>query len=92
MDRQQQLDKTLETAGALEQMVNTKGFEFVKNYYKGRLQGFTSEILTSDKPWGEFEAERNRLTGINQLLGEIKSHIDVLEGERARQRDQKTSE
>jgi hypothetical protein len=92
MDRQQEFDKALETAGALEQMVNTNGFEFVKNYYKNRLQGFTNEVLTSDRPWAEFEAERNRLSGINQLLGEIKSHIDLLEKERERQRSEKTSE
>lgn len=77
------LDQSLEHGIAFEQMVRSKGWEFVLQYITAKVQGLTSEMLTSDAPIETFEANRLKVAGMRELLTFVESQIKVLEDSRA---------
>lgn len=79
---QQAKNQTLEQGVAFEDLIRTKGWEFVKSYYQLKVQSFATQILVSEKPISEFEAERHQLVGLRNLLGYIDTSIKLLENER----------
>lgn len=80
--QQQDFDERMQRAGAFEQMVHTKGWEYITSYYQNKLQVFASRLLNEDKPITEYEAERNELKGIKKIVGEVSSTLEFLNIER----------
>jgi len=76
--QQQYLDETLKRAGAFEELVRTKGWEYVKSFYQNRVQALANGLLLSDEPITKFEAERQELMGIRKLLSYIDSDLTIL--------------
>lgn len=74
--------ETLEQAVAFEELVRTKGWDFVKAYYQTKVQGLATMILTSDKPMEEFESERQQVIGLRNLIGFIDDALNFLNDER----------
>ena len=74
----QSLNDTLERAGAFEQMVGTKGWEWLMANYQTRVQVFTTNVLTSDQPIETYENERQQIIGVKNLIGDVQSDLETL--------------
>lgn len=72
------LDDALKRAGAYEELIRTKGWEYIKAYYESRVKALASGLLVSDRPIEEFDGERRELIGLRKLLGSIESDLNVL--------------
>lgn len=72
-------DDQLRRAGAFEEMVRTKGWEYLQAYFQNRVQALATEILLSDQPITDFESERRELMGIKKMLGQVSSDLEALE-------------
>ena len=83
--QQQMLDDQLKRADAFEGLIKSKGWGYVKAYFETRIQSFANGLLTSDKEIGKFEAERNKIAGLRELIGFIDSDLDVLRRYREQQ-------
>lgn len=79
---EQARSETLEQAVAFEELVRTKGWDFVKANYQTKVQGLATMILTSDKPMEEFESERQQVIGLRNLIGFIDDALNFLNDER----------
>jgi hypothetical protein len=86
MDHQQELQQVLERAVAFEEIQNSKGFQLIKSYYENKIQALTNGLLLSDKPIGEFETERTKLRGIQELFAHITNDIETLYNERQKEK------
>jgi len=86
------LDQSLEHGVAFEEMIRSKGWEFVLQYITSRVQGLTSEMLTSDAPIEQFESSRLKVAGMRELLTFVESQIKVLEDSRSNAKQQEVSE
>lgn len=90
-EQRQALEEALARAGAFEETVRTKGWEYIKSFYANNLQMFASDlILSEDKPIQEFEAKRRELIGVRKLMTLIDSDLQTLEIYRKKQNEQKT--
>lgn len=78
-ERERSLNETLERAGAFEELIRSKGWEWLQAFYQARIQAFTSNVLLSDQSIGEFENERQRLIGMGELFNAVKNDLDTLE-------------
>lgn len=87
----QALQDTLSRAGAFEEMVRTKGWEWLMANYQTRVQVFTTNVLTSDQPIAQFEEERQQIIGIKNLIGDVQSDLDALARYRKEQDGQPTN-
>lgn len=91
MDNQYQ-DQMLERAGALEQTVNTKGFELIKAYIENYVKSFSQEaVQTGFKSLDEYQFKRGRVAGLLDLLANIQSDLDGLQKYREEQRATSTT-
>lgn len=81
--QKQSLNEELERASAFEELIRTKGWEFILAYFQNRLQRFTTDILNQeDKDLSEFEGERRELMALRKLFGTVNSSIETLKNER----------
>lgn len=77
--RDQALHDELERAGAFEEMVRTKGWEYLKAYYLNQVQQLANDLLLSpEEPIEKLEGRRQRLVGLRQLMAEVDSSLDTL--------------
>ena len=77
-EQQLSLEESLKRGEAFEELINTRGWGYVKVYYTAKVQQFASSLLVSEKKGiEEFEAERRELIGLRKLLGMIDSDIEV---------------
>jgi len=76
------LNQSLEHGVAFEEMVRSKGWSYVLDYITARVQGLTSEMLTSDAPIETFEGSRLKVAGMRELLTFVESQIKILEDNR----------
>lgn len=90
-ERDRSLNETLERAGAFEELIRTKGFEWLQAYYQTRIQAFTSNVLLSDQTIAEFENERQRLIGMGELFNAVKNDLDELDRYRKEQDEKQTA-
>lgn len=72
------VQEQLERAGAFEELIRTKGWDFILARYKNELAGFVNELITSEEPIGAFEAKRQRLKGLKVIIGEVDNDLRVL--------------
>lgn len=64
---------------AFEELIRTKGWEYVKSYYQAKVQQFATSLLIEEKKAiGEFEYERRELIGLRKLIGLIENDIKIL--------------
>ncbi len=77
-EQQEALRETLERGVAFEEMVTTKGWQYVTAYYQNQIALFMNEIMGSDKPIEEFEEKRHELMGLKKILGQIDSAMQTL--------------
>lgn len=77
------LQHELEKGAAFEEMIRTKGWEFILAFYKNKIQSFTTNILTQEsEDITKFEAERRELIALKKLIGNVSSSIETLKHER----------
>lgn len=90
MNEQEEV-KYWEKFGAFEELIRTKGWEYIKAYYLTKVQDFTTKILTGgDIDINQFEGERQQLIGINKLLLEVTTVLD--NGKRRKEQDKRVTE
>lgn len=77
-EQQEALRETLERGVAFEEMITTKGWQYIQAYYQNQIALFMNEIMGSDKPIEEFEEKRHELMGLKHLLGQIDSALQTL--------------
>ena len=65
----------LERAGAFEELVRTRGWQFVVARYKNDLAGFINEMMSSDEPISSFENRRQSLKALKRVLAEIDNDL-----------------
>ena len=80
MDKQEEaLNLSLQRGEAFEELIRTRGWGFVKEWYQQKIQRLASGLLVNDKKdILEFEAERRELIGLRKLLGMIEQDITTL--------------
>jgi hypothetical protein len=81
LDSQQQeaLEESLSRGLAFEELIRTKGWEYVKAWYQKKIQALATGLLLEDKKKiEEFENDRRELIGIRRLLGLIDNDIQIL--------------
>jgi hypothetical protein len=79
-EQKQALQEAFQRGSAYQELVRTKGWEFVKKYYQIKVQQFASGLLVQEsKPISEFEGVRRELIGLRKLLGSIDGDIKTLE-------------
>lgn len=76
--RDQSQKDFLERAGAYEELVRTKGWEWLMANFQTRVQVFTTNVLTSDRPIEEFEHDRQQIVGIKKLIADVQGDLDAL--------------
>lgn len=75
----------LERAGALEMMVNSKGWEHVKFWIENHIQDFANTAITKGfKSMDEFNYARGYVSGLRELLVDVSTHLEQLEDYRRR--------
>lgn len=73
------MEESLSRGQAFEELIRTKGWEYIKKYYQTKIQFFASSLLVEDsKPIAEFEDERRELIGLRKLLGMVENDIEIL--------------
>lgn len=77
-EQQEALRETLERGVAFEEMVTTKGWQYIVAYYQNQIALFMNDIMGSGKPIEEFEEKRHELMGLKKLLGQIDSAMQTL--------------
>jgi hypothetical protein len=86
-DQKRYLDDTLKRGDAFEQMLNSKGWEYVKSYYQGRVVELTNILVTRpDISTEKLEPARFELIGLQKLLAYIEGDIKTLNEYRDKQR------
>jgi|SRR3972149_155492 len=77
--QKQYLDDQLKRASAFEEMVRSKGWEYVKAHFQNKVQAFAgSLLLQSDKKIEEFEPIRQELAGLHKLIAFIDNDLNAL--------------
>lgn len=77
-----QLNETLGRAVEFEQIINMPAWKRIQAYYTNKVQQFTNDVLLSNKPLSEFEADRSEIKGIRGLLNSINNDLEELKNER----------
>lgn len=79
-EQKKSLDDQLKRATAFEEMVHTKGWEYILVNFKILVAGFTTELLTqSDMDAAVFDKKRQQIVGVRNLLAQIDSDLAFLE-------------
>jgi len=69
----------LARGSAYQQLIRTKGWEYIKLWYQKKVQKLATDLLLNDKkPTVEFEAERYELVGLRKMLGMIENDMEIL--------------
>jgi len=78
-EQQEALEEALSRGQAFEELIRTKGWEYVKHWYQQKIQRFGTSLLLEDgKVITDFEDERRELIGLRKLFGVIDNDIKVL--------------
>ena len=81
--RDEALKEKMQRGVAFEEMVRSKGWEYIKAYIETQIKQFANEaILSGFKELYEYNYKRGRVVGMRDILGEIESSLKVLEDER----------
>lgn len=82
-EQQKEYQEALTRGSDLEEMVKSRGWEWVKKYFQARVQGLANGLLLEDKkPITDFDNERRELIGLRKLIGSIESDIKTVENDR----------
>jgi very-short-patch-repair endonuclease len=77
-EQEDYLKETLIRAQDFEELIRSRGWEHIKNYYQNAVQKFATNILLQEeKSIVEFEGERHELIGLRKLIGMIDSDIET---------------
>lgn len=80
--QQEALQESLQRGEAFEELIRTKGWSYVQQFYQNKIKHFASDLLINEKKdIAEFEAERRELIGLRRVLGMIENDIEVLHKE-----------
>ena len=78
-EQKQALEDSLARGESFEELIRTKGWEYVKAYYQAKVQQFATSLLIEEKKSiSEFENERRELIGLRKLIGLIENDIKIL--------------
>jgi hypothetical protein len=73
------LEESLSRGQAFEELIRTKGWEYIKAYYQAKIQNFaTSLLIKGDKKIEEFEGERQELIGLRKIFGFVDNDLKTL--------------
>lgn len=88
LNKQQEdaLFETMSQGVAFEEMVRSKGWEYIKAYYQVQVQAFATGLLVSEEPIERFENKRQELIGLRKLLSVVDSAIETLVKHREHER------
>lgn len=82
-DIDQNLQETLNRGLALDEIANSKGFEYIKAYCTNQIQAFSNvSILEGFTSLEKFNLERGKVLALRDLLGEIEYSIELLRKQR----------
>jgi hypothetical protein len=66
----------LEKAGAFEELIRTKGWEYIKNYIEEQIKDFANiSIINGYKSIEDFNFARGQIVALRQILVEIESQL-----------------
>jgi len=86
------LKDSLSRGAAFEELVRTKGWEYITAWFQNQVQHFATELLIDDKKdMKEFDGKRRELMGVRKLIGMINGDIKTLQdhNEKARKSTKK---
>lgn len=76
--QQEALDEQLKRATAFEELIRTRGWEYIKAYFQTEVQAFANGLLVSDKSIADFESRRREIIGLRKLMGLVDSDLRML--------------
>lgn len=86
------MEESLKRGEAFEELVRTKGWEYIQGHFQARVQQFvTSLLIEGKKDIKEFENERRELIGLRRVIGMVGNDIKTLEDSRDAKKDKGVS-
>jgi hypothetical protein len=74
----QSLNETKTRAAAFEELVRTKGWDYILTYIQNRLTLFTNTALGEGfKSMEQYQEHRGEVNGLRNLLGEVEETLRV---------------
>ncbi len=84
--QQQSLNEACGRGVAFEEMIRTKGWEWVLAFYQAQIQSLANDLILSNDDISTFEGRRNEIKGLRKLIENINSDIQTLTNERSKER------
>lgn len=85
-ERQAYLREELARGVAFEEIINSKGFAYLKAFYENSIRLFANKAVKEGfKDMEEYQLERGMVMGMGKLFDGVNSSIATLEGERKKQ-------
>lgn len=80
--REQALNDTMQRGVAFEELMTTKGWEFLKAYYENKVRVFGNKSVNGFDNWDTYQVERGKVQGLREMFSEITSTLETLRKER----------
>jgi len=74
-EQEDALRETLERGVAFEEMITSRGWQYLMAYYQNQIASFMNDMMKSDIPLAELEERRRELMGIKKLMAQVDSAI-----------------
>lgn len=85
--REDALKQATQKGVVYEELVRSKGWEFIKAYIENQIKTFANEaIITGFKDHNDYLLKRGIVVGMRSILGEVQSSLKTLEDERKKTR------
>lgn len=72
------LNEELQRGVAFEEMVTTKGWQFIVAYYQNHIASFMNDMMNPANSLESLEEKRRELMGLKKLLGQVDQSISTL--------------
>lgn len=88
MDKDQSYQEALARGTAFEEIIRSKGWEYLNAYIQNQIKLFASDVLLGTiKDWETLVERRGEVNGLRKLIGLIDTSLDTLKDERRKQSD-----
>ena len=74
-EQEDALRETLERGVAFEEMITSRGWQYLMAYYQNQIASFMNDMMKSDIPLAELEERRRELMGIKKLMAQVDSAV-----------------
>lgn len=81
-EQQQDYEERMQMAGAFEEMIHTRGWEYLSAYYQNQIRSFTNSVLVENKPIEDFRDKRSEIVGLRKVFSHVQGTLDFLAQER----------